>query len=209
MRIEEEDDKTHAVPLVDKYHDEVLSDDDIDSTLESSATPERNARAQHRTSRLCACQRLTRTYIAISAAAAVAFLLILTSGGYWAYKNGLIDGQSPPWYPTPLGGTVSTWAKSYEKAQILVEKMSLVEKVNITTGTGWAMDLCVGVTGAAASAGFPALCLQDGPLGIRFADHADSFPAGITVGSTWSRELMRKRGEEHAREAKLKGSTLR
>ena len=83
--------------------------------------------------------------------------------------------------------------------------MTLVEKVNITTGTGWAMDLCVGVTGEAATTGFPALCLQDGPLGIRFSDHTDSFPAGITVGSTWNRELMRQRGEQHGREAKLKG----
>lgn len=201
----EEGDEVHAVPLVDKYTDGVLSDDDTDGMLETRSAPERHARARNRRPVLCACQRLSRACIAISAAVALAFLFILTSGGYWAYKNGLIDGQSPPWYPSPLGGTVSTWAESYKKAHKLVEQMSLVEKVNITTGTGWAMDLCVGVTGAVASVGFPALCLQDGPLGIRFADHADSFPAGITVGSTWSRELMRKRGEEHGREAKLKG----
>lgn len=42
---------------------------------------------------------------------------------------------------------MSTWQQSYEKAAVMVSKMSLLEKVNITTGTGWAMGLCVGNTG--------------------------------------------------------------
>ena len=87
----------------------------------------------------------------------------------------------------------------------MVKKMSLVEKVNITTGTGWSQDLCVGNTGPANDVGFPPLCLQDGPLGIRFADHSTAFPAGITVGATWNRDLMYKRGRAHGQEARLKG----
>ncbi len=83
--------------------------------------------------------------------------------------------------------------------------MSLVEKVNITTGTGWSMGLCVGNTGPANGVGFPPLCLQDGPLGIRFSDHSSAFPAGITVGATWNRDLMYQRGRAHGQEARLKG----
>ena len=83
--------------------------------------------------------------------------------------------------------------------------MSLVEKVNITTGTGWKEDLCVGTTGAVNGAGFPPLCLQDGPLGIRFSDHSTAFPAGITVGATWNRNLMYQRGRAHGSEARMKG----
>lgn len=47
------------------------------------------------------------------------------------------------------GGTLSgsSWSESYKKAASLVNKMSLIEKVNITTGTGWAMGQCVGNTG--------------------------------------------------------------
>ncbi len=67
------------------------------------------------------------------------------------------------------------------------------------------MNMCVGNTGTADSVGFPSLCLQDGPLGIRFTDHASSFPAGITVGATWSHELMRAHGVAHGREARRKG----
>lgn len=45
------------------------------------------------------------------------------------------------------GGTLTSWRESYEKAAALVNKMSLVEKVNVTTGVGWQMGLCVGNTG--------------------------------------------------------------
>ncbi|KAJ5100566.1 CAZyme family GH3 [Penicillium angulare] len=110
-----------------------------------------------------------------------------------------------PWYPTPLGGTSAKWEESYKKAHELVQRMSIVEKVNVTTGTGWMMGLCVGNTGPAVHANFPSLCLQDGPLGLRFADNITAFPAGITTGATWNRELMRARGLALGREARLKG----
>ena len=115
------------------------------------------------------------------------------------------DGLSPPWYPAPLGGTVGSWQSSYEKASALVGNMSLVQKVNVTTGTGWAMNLCVGNTGSANGVGFPMLCLQDGPLGIRFADNATYWPAGITVAATWNKELMYKKGKQLGKEHRLKG----
>lgn len=67
------------------------------------------------------------------------------------------------------------------------------------------MGLCVGNTAPANSVGFPPLCLQDGPLGIRFADNSTAFPAGITIGATWNRKLMRQRGAAHGNEARLKG----
>ncbi|KAK2802322.1 hypothetical protein FQN51_004614 [Onygenales sp. PD_10] len=128
-----------------------------------------------------------------------------TGGDGEADKGRTRDGLSKPWYPTPRGGTTGGWAESYEKARELVSKMSLVEKVNITTGVGWQMGLCVGNTGPATSVGFPSLCLQDGPLGLRFADNITAFPAGITVGATWSHDLMYKRGLALGKEAQLKG----
>lgn len=100
---------------------------------------------------------------------------------------------------------LTSWEESYKKAEALVKEMSLIEKVNITTGTGWSQDLCVGATGPARNVGFPPLCLQDGPLGLRFADHSTAFPAGITVGATFNRDLMYKRGRAHGLEARLKG----
>ncbi|KAL2841421.1 hypothetical protein BJY01DRAFT_217420 [Aspergillus pseudoustus] len=112
---------------------------------------------------------------------------------------------SDSYFPTPKGGTFKSWAESYEKAAKLVEQMTLIEKINITTGTGWMMGMCVGNTGPAKRVGFPSLCLQDGPLGIRFADHISAFPAGITTGATWNRDLMRQRGAAIGLESRLKG----
>lgn len=134
--------------------------------------------------------------------------LLLGAGGAFVYRKYTEEppqGQSPPWYPTPLGGTAASWAESYRKAGDMVSRMTLAEKVNVTTGTGWMMGLAVGTTGPATLVGFPQLQLQDGPLGIRFADGATAFPAGVTVGATWNRELMYARGAAHGNEARNKG----
>ncbi|KAL9943886.1 hypothetical protein D7B24_000705 [Verticillium nonalfalfae] len=133
---------------------------------------------------------------------------VLSAGGavvYHKYTGAPPLGQSPPWYPTPLGGTAKSWAESYKKAADLVSKMTLPEKVNITTGTGWRMGLAVGTTGPATNVGFPQLQLQDGPLGIRFADNSTAWPAGITTGATFNKELFYLRGKGHANEARRKG----
>jgi beta-glucosidase len=135
-----------------------------------------------------------------------AVVLLLASGGIWAWKVSVPkDGLSPPWYPSPKGGTDSKWEESYKKAAEMVKQMTLPEKVNITTGVGWSMEMCVGNNGAVPRLKFPQLCLQDGPLGLRFADNTTAFPAGITVGATWSKELMYLRGKAHGKEARLKG----
>ncbi|KAF1929388.1 glycoside hydrolase family 3 protein [Didymella exigua CBS 183.55] len=135
-----------------------------------------------------------------------ATVLLLAAGGIWAYKASVpLDGLSPAWYPSPKGGADPLWEQSYKKAAELVKQMTLVEKVNITTGTGWSMDMCVGNNGAVPRLKFPQLCLQDGPLGIRFADNISAFPAGVTVGATWNKELMYQRGKAHGKEARLKG----
>lgn len=41
---------------------------------------------------------------------------------------------------------MKNWEESYKKAAKLVGEMSLVEKVNITTGIGWAQGFCVGMS---------------------------------------------------------------
>ena len=133
-------------------------------------------------------------------------LLIFSAGGLWVYKKAVpADGQSEPWYPSPKGGTVKLWERSYTKAADLVRQMTLVEKVNITTGIGWSMGMCVGNTGEVERLGFPSLCLQDGPLGLRFVDNATALPAGVTVGATWNKQLMYEHGRAHGFEARLKG----
>ncbi|KAI1453953.1 glycoside hydrolase family 3 protein [Annulohypoxylon moriforme] len=155
----------------------------------------------------CLAGRSTRCIIVCLGVFALVWLA-LGAGGFFAfkkYKQSPPDGLSPPWYPTPKGGSARAWAESYRKASEMVAKMTLPEKVNVTTGTGWKMGPAVGNTGPAIHVGFPALALQDGPLGIRFADNATAFPAGVTVGATWNKELMYQWGNAHAIEARKKG----
>lgn len=113
--------------------------------------------------------------------------------------------SSSPYYPSPKGGWVSTWADAYEKAQALVSQMTLAEKVNLTSGTGIFMGPCSGQSGSALRLGIPQLCFQDSALGIRKGDHATMFPAGITVGATFDKELMYERGAALGEEARNKG----
>jgi len=134
---------------------------------------------------------------------------IVFGGGYYVYvKTSTYDGYSEPWYPTPKGGSTKTWAASYAKAADMVGRMTLLEKVNVTTGVGWMMGQCLGNTAPASLVGFPALCLQDGPLGIRKADHITATPAGISVGATWNKDLMYKRGKLLGVEYKAKGANV-
>ncbi|KAG2205238.1 hypothetical protein INT47_009503 [Mucor saturninus] len=89
---------------------------------------------------------------------------------------------------------VLSWDDAYTKAKALVGQMSLEQKVNITTGDGWMMGRCVGNTYPITKPDFPALCLQDAPLGMRFADNVTSGVAGINAAASFDKEAILARG---------------
>jgi hypothetical protein len=60
----------------------------------------------------------------------------------------------------------------------------------------------VGNTKAVSKIGLPSLCLQDGPVGIRYAMGVTVFPAGVHAASTWDVNLLQKRGLALGQEAK-------
>ena|ERR1700712_3118242 len=52
---------------------------------------------------------------------------------------------SPPFYPSPwMDGKAPEWAEAYSKARDFVSQLTLLEKVNLTTGVGWEGEQCVG-----------------------------------------------------------------
>ncbi|KAL9000747.1 MAG: hypothetical protein Q9188_005622 [Gyalolechia gomerana] len=112
---------------------------------------------------------------------------------------------SPPYYPSPWGSGTGDWASAYERARAFVGQLTLLEKVNLTTGVGWQGGRCVGETGAIPRLGFRGLCLQDSPLGIRFTDYNSAFPAGVNVAATFDRGLAFARGEAMGQEHRGKG----
>ena len=75
-----------------------------------------------------------------------------------------------PGFPSPwAANNISdpSWAAAYAQAVAFVSTLTLTEKVNLTTGTGWEADRCVGNTGDVPRLGFRGLCLMDGPVGVR------------------------------------------
>ncbi|KAJ6463752.1 putative beta-glucosidase [Mycena vulgaris] len=98
-----------------------------------------------------------------------------------------------------------SWTQGFAKAKALVDQMTIEEKVNITTGyTG----RCVGFTGEVPRLNLTALCLQDGPIGVRPARRVSQFPAGITTAATWNRDLIAARATALGREFHDKGVNI-
>ncbi|KAF9025178.1 beta-glucosidase [Hymenopellis radicata] len=96
------------------------------------------------------------------------------------------DPQSPPEAGSNQVPDFSgAWATAYEKAKAMVANFTLEEKVNVTTGVGWEIGRCVGNIPAIEGKGFPGLCLQDSPLGIRLTDFVTAFPTGINAAATY------------------------
>lgn len=113
---------------------------------------------------------------------------------------------SPPFYPSPwMDPEADGWEDAYAQAKEIVSQMTILEKVNLTTGVGWEGEVCVGNTGSVPRLGIRALCLQDSPLGVRFADWVSVFPSGQTTAATFDRGLMYQRGLAMGQEHKGKG----
>ncbi|KAI1367582.1 beta-glucosidase-like protein [Xylaria arbuscula] len=130
----------------------------------------------------------------------------LASAATLDYRDPVPAGYaSPPYYPAPYGGWDDGWGAAYESAVALVSNMTIAEKVNITAGTGIYMGRCVGNSGSAPRVGFPQMCLEDGPLGVRPTDNVTAFPAGVSTGATWSKDLMYQRGVALGEEFRGKG----
>ncbi|KAI1383785.1 glycoside hydrolase family 3 protein [Hypoxylon trugodes] len=87
------------------------------------------------------------------------------------------------------------WGVAYGKAHSALSTLTQDEKVAIVTGVGWNKGPCVGNTAAVSSIKYPQLCLQDGPLGARYATSVNAFVPGIQVAATWDRALLRQRGQ--------------
>ena len=103
------------------------------------------------------------------------------------------------------GSGLGNWFQAYHRAQADVRRMSLAEKQSVTLGVSPSPNGCVGVSGAAESVGFPGLCLQDGPTGVRGADFVTAFPAEMHIGASWNQDLAYEIAEHMGMEFRKKG----
>ncbi|CAA7264066.1 unnamed protein product [Cyclocybe aegerita] len=110
--------------------------------------------------------------------------------------------EADPLNPTEVGSRAipnfgPAWASAWSKAEAKIANFTLEEKVSVTTGVGWQNDRCVGNIPRIEpqdGRGWPGLCLEDSPLGVRFADFVTAFPTGVNTAASFSRRFMRLRG---------------
>lgn len=116
--------------------------------------------------------------------------------------------------PAPLNRTNAyrssprSWPDAYDKARSFLSDWTIEEKVQLTTGAGWQIGRCLGNIPSIPNRGFPGLCLQDSPLGVRLADFVSAFPAGINIATTFDKDLMYARGLAMGNEFKGKGANV-
>ncbi|CZR54396.1 probable beta-glucosidase 1 precursor [Phialocephala subalpina] len=144
----------------------------------------------------------------------IVFALATTSGVYSRQvlprqsSNSTTQASSAPFYPSPWSSGSGDWSDAYSKARDFVSQLTLLEKVNLTTGVGWEGEQCVGQVGSIPRLGFRSLCMQDSPVGVRFGDYASVFSSGQTVAATFDRGLIYQRGYAMGQEHKGKGVTV-
>ncbi|GAB7363512.1 hypothetical protein MBLNU230_g3781t1 [Neophaeotheca triangularis] len=114
-------------------------------------------------------------------------------------------GNSPQVLPSPNITGNGGWDEAFQKAQAFVDQLTVDEKALMVTG---AQGPCVGNIRPIERLGFNGLCLQDGPLSLRFADYVSVFSAGVSAACTWDREIIHERGEAMGKEFKAKGAHI-
>lgn len=92
-----------------------------------------------------------------------------------------------------------------DKAAHFVSQLTLDEKAWLVTGVA---GPCIGNIGPIPRLNFTGLCLQDGPNAVRPSDYVSVFPAGITIASSWDRDLIYERYHDLGLEYRGKGAQI-
>lgn len=93
-----------------------------------------------------------------------------------------------------------------QRAKALLANLTSAEKVSLLHGVSGPY---VGQTGAIPRVGIPPLLLNDGPQGFRgTAGTSTQWPSGMTVGTSWDRELMHEWGVAMGQEFRGKGANV-
>ncbi|KAI8341948.1 glycoside hydrolase superfamily [Chlamydoabsidia padenii] len=107
--------------------------------------------------------------------------------------------------PVDADVKLRSWPEAQAMAKKLVGQMSLEQKTKLTTGMGWTLTPCTGNTYPVTKPDFPSLCLQDSPLGVRFAYNVTAGVAGINAAASFDKKAILERGEYMGKEFRGKG----
>lgn len=97
------------------------------------------------------------------------------------------------------------WTDAYSKARLLVGRMTVEEKANVTRGFASRDNVCAGNSGSVPRLGWPGMCLHDAANGVHATDMVSAYPAGLHVGAAWDRAAAYRQAVFMAGEFKAKG----
>ncbi|ORX38400.1 glycoside hydrolase superfamily [Kockovaella imperatae] len=101
--------------------------------------------------------------------------------------------------PVSHGGA---WATAFDMAADAVSKMTVEEKVNLTSAV---FGPCSSNSGGVPRLGIPGLCFDDGPSGPRYTDFVTQFPSPFFAAASFDRDLLYKKGLHIGKEFRGKG----
>ncbi|KAJ3234335.1 hypothetical protein HDU81_001491 [Chytriomyces hyalinus] len=136
-------------------------------------------------------------------AQSVGFILLGGAALAWLLMPALIHSvhptppQAPPpeaWTPFPPIATSHPLYAATKRAEEAVKKLTRAQKEDMVMGTGWRGGPCTGHILPQPHIDFHGLCLQDSPMGVRFAANVTAFPSGTNVAATFDRKLMLEYG---------------
>ncbi|KAJ3326636.1 hypothetical protein HDU93_002356, partial [Gonapodya sp. JEL0774] len=148
-----------------------------------------------------------RFFIAIAAIAATAVgaLAAPTPNRLVPRKNVLLNVEHLSSRPLSNFDVHVPWEYAYSEAKKLLAQLSLDNKTDMVTGIGWQNGPCVGNINPQPKIKFQGICLQDGPVGMRFADLASTFSTPINLAATFDKKLMFNQGLLKGKEQRGKG----
>ena len=97
------------------------------------------------------------------------------------------------------------WVEAYNKAKNFLKSFSYDEKYRLLYGDYNVSKTCVGGISPIPDRGFPGICLQDGPAGVRPSDYTTIWNAAINSAATFNRDLVYEIGKAQDGECKEKG----
>ena len=102
---------------------------------------------------------------------------------------------------------ILSWEEAYKKAEKALKEYTLEEKTKLLYDQ-LGMTPCGGSISPNKDKGFPGMCLNDGPSGVRPSASTQSWQASINTAATFDKDLMYDVGKAQGKEFKDKGINI-
>ncbi|KAJ3074182.1 hypothetical protein HDU98_011934 [Podochytrium sp. JEL0797] len=100
------------------------------------------------------------------------------------------------------------WNGAIKRATRAAASLTREEKEDLVMGTGWRGGPCTGHILPLPKIAFHGLCLQDSPMGVRYAANVTAFPSGVNVAATFDKTLMHEYGAAMGYEFRHVGANI-